>query len=39
VRGEELLAEARVEAAVIGLDGRPRRPPPPLVAALQPLLA
>jgi len=37
VRGGELIAEARVEAACIGLDGRARRPPPGLVEALKPL--
>lgn len=38
-RGEELIAEAQVEAACIRPDGRPRRPPPELLAALAPLLA
>jgi acyl-CoA thioester hydrolase len=36
MRGEELLAEAEVEAACIDLSGRARRPPQDLVAALQP---
>jgi acyl-CoA thioester hydrolase len=36
VRGEELLAEAQVEAACIDLGGRARRPPADLVAALRP---
>jgi acyl-CoA thioester hydrolase len=39
VRGAELIAEAQVEAACIDLSGRPRRPPPGLVAALEPLFA
>jgi acyl-CoA thioester hydrolase len=39
MRGDELIAQAQVEAAVIGLDGRPRRPARDLIAALQPLLA
>ena len=37
-RGEELLVEARVEAACIGLDGRPRRPPSAMTEALRPLI-
>ena len=37
VRGPELIAEAQVQAACIGLDGRARRPPPGLVEALKPL--
>lgn len=36
-RGGDLIATAEVEAACIALDGRPRRPPPGLLAALQPL--
>ena len=36
-RGEELIAEAQVQAACIDLAGRPRRPPPGLVEALKPL--
>ncbi|HEY8573086.1 YbgC/FadM family acyl-CoA thioesterase [Phenylobacterium sp.] len=39
VRGADLIAEAAVEAACIGLDGRPRKPPAGLVAAVEPLLA
>ena len=39
LRGGELIAAARVEAACIGLDGRARRPPSGLVTALQPLFA
>ena len=35
-RGQELIAEAKVEAACIDLAGRARRPPPDLVAALEP---
>lgn len=38
-RSGDLIAEAEVEAACIGLDGRPRRPPPALRAALAPWLA
>jgi acyl-CoA thioester hydrolase len=37
-RGEETIAVAEVEAACITLAGRPRRPPPDLVARLTPLL-
>ena len=37
--GERRLCEADVEAACIDLDGRPRRPPAALVAALTPWLA
>ena len=37
LRGAETIAEARVEAACIGLDGRARRPPPGLLDALRPL--
>ena len=39
VRGDETLCEARVEVACIGLDGRPRRPPPGLAMRLAPYLA
>lgn len=39
MRGEELIAEARVEAACIDLQGRARRPPPGLVEQLRPLFA
>ncbi len=38
-RGPDPIAEARVEAACIALDGRARRPPADLVARLKPLLA
>ena len=38
-RGDDLIATADVEAACIGLDGRARRPPPGLVAALKPLFS
>ena len=38
-RGDDLIAQARVEAACITLDGRPRRPPADLVARLTPHLA
>lgn len=36
-RREELIATARVEAACIDLQGRPRKPPSGLVEALSPL--
>ncbi|MBS0333040.1 MAG: YbgC/FadM family acyl-CoA thioesterase [Proteobacteria bacterium] len=36
-RGDELIAQARVEAACIDLKGRARKPPPGLVEALTPL--
>ncbi|CAN7480265.1 YbgC/FadM family acyl-CoA thioesterase [Phenylobacterium sp. LjRoot219] len=36
LRGEELIAEAEVEAACIDLSGRARRPPADLVLALKP---
>ena len=39
LRGEELLAEAQVEAACIDLTGRAKRPPADLVAALKPYFA
>jgi acyl-CoA thioester hydrolase len=39
VRGAELIAEARVQAACIDLSGRARRPPPGLAEALTPLFA
>jgi len=39
LRGEELIAEAEVEAACIDLSGRARRPPADLVAALKPFFA
>jgi acyl-CoA thioester hydrolase len=38
-RDRDLIATARVEAACIDLQGRARRPPPGLVAALTPLLS
>jgi acyl-CoA thioester hydrolase len=37
-RGEEVIATAKVEAACIRTDGRPRRPPPELLHSLNPLL-
>ena len=37
--GEDIIALAEVEAACITPDGRPRRPPPELVAGLTPLLS
>jgi acyl-CoA thioester hydrolase len=36
LRGETLLAEGEVEAVCIGREGRVRRPPPALVAAMSP---
>ena len=39
VRGQDLIAEAKVEAAVIDLSGRAKRPPSSLVQAVTPLLA
>ena len=39
LRGQDLIAQASVEAACIGLDGRARRPPPGLVERLKPLFA
>lgn len=39
LRGADLIAQAAVEAACIGLDGRPRRPPPGMGAALEPYFA
>ena len=38
-RGETLIAQAQVEAACISLNGRPRKPPSGLVAALSPWFA
>jgi acyl-CoA thioester hydrolase len=38
LRDEAILVDARVEAALIGLDGRPRRPPPAMTEALRPLI-
>jgi len=38
MRGEQILTEAEVEAACIDLEGRPRRPPAALRAALDPYL-
>ena len=39
LRDETLIAEAVVEAACIGLDGRPRRPPAGMVKLLSPWFA
>ena len=39
LRGEELIAEARVQAACIDMKGRVKRPPSALVQALTPHLA
>lgn len=39
LRGEELIAQAAVQAACIGLDGRPRKPPPGMNAAIAPYFA
>lgn len=36
LRGQELLVEAKVEAAIIGADGRPRRFPREWIAAFMP---
>jgi len=38
-RGEELIAEAQVQAVCIDLKGRARRPPPQMVERLRPLFA
>jgi acyl-CoA thioester hydrolase len=38
MRGEEVLAEADVEVICVNSEGRPRRPPPDLLAALRPRL-
>jgi acyl-CoA thioester hydrolase len=38
LRGTELLCEAEVTAAVIGMDGRPRRPPREMLDLLEPWL-
>ncbi|MFN3520814.1 MAG: YbgC/FadM family acyl-CoA thioesterase [Phenylobacterium sp.] len=37
LRGETLICAARVEAACIDLQGRPRKPPPGLLDTLRPL--
>ena len=39
LRGDDLICEARVEAACIDLAGRARRPPPELVEAIRPYFA
>jgi acyl-CoA thioester hydrolase len=39
VRGEDVIAEAEVEAVFIGLSGRPRRPPKALISALRPWMS
>jgi acyl-CoA thioester hydrolase len=39
MRGDELICAAKVEAACIDLEGRARRPPAELVAALRPYFA
>ncbi|WP_091736984.1 tol-pal system-associated acyl-CoA thioesterase [Phenylobacterium immobile] len=39
LRGEELICEARIEAACIDLGGRAKRPPRDLVAAIAPFFA
>jgi acyl-CoA thioester hydrolase len=39
LKGDEVITEARVEAACIDMSGRARRPTAELVAALRPLLA
>ena len=38
MRGADILTTAAVQVACIGLDKRPRRPPPSLVQGLQPFL-
>jgi len=38
-RGEELVCQAKVEAACIDLQGRPRKPPPGMLDTLRPLFA
>lgn len=38
LRGEELLVDAKVDAACIGLDGKPRRPPTAMIEALRRLI-
>ena len=38
-RGEELVCLAKVEAACIDLQGRPRKPPPGMLDMLRPLFA
>jgi acyl-CoA thioester hydrolase len=38
LRGPEIIIEAEVEVACIGLDGRAKRPPVSMMAALAPLL-
>ena len=38
LRGTDILVTAAVQVACIGLDKRPRRPPPALVQGLQPFL-
>ena len=38
-RGEELVCLAKVEAACIDLQGRPRKPPPGMLDTLRPLFA
>ncbi len=39
LRGEALIAQAAVQAACIGMDGRPRKPPPGMAQALAPYFA
>jgi len=39
LRGEELICQAKVEAACIDLAGRPRKPPPGMLDALSPFFA
>jgi acyl-CoA thioester hydrolase len=38
LRGEALLVDAKVDAACIGLDGKPRRPPAAMIEALRRLI-
>lgn len=39
LRGEELIAEAKVSAACITMDGKPRKPPPGLVDRIKPFFS
>ncbi len=39
MRGDELIAEAKIQAVCISLEGRAKRPPPEMVARLRPYFA
>ncbi|MDX2238875.1 MAG: tol-pal system-associated acyl-CoA thioesterase [Hyphomonadaceae bacterium] len=39
LRGDAIMAQAQVEACCIALTGRPKKPPPALLAALKPFVA